>query len=146
VAQLIEAKVILTRPDLIEQSGVIPYRFKDGKLEVLLITSRRQKRWVIPKGLVPWRMTARDSAAREAWEEAGVWGTITPRPLDCYESQKWGRPSQVEVYLLAVEHILDIWPEVNFRRRKWFKLAKAIKRVKNIELKALLAKLPTVVD
>ena len=33
-----------------QQSGVIPYRINDGKVEVLLITTRSRQGWVIPKG------------------------------------------------------------------------------------------------
>jgi 8-oxo-dGTP pyrophosphatase MutT (NUDIX family) len=132
----------LTDQHFIEQSGAIPYRLKKGKLEVMLITSRRRKRWVLPKGVVPWQMTPGDSAAKEAWEEAGIWGKISAMPLGCYEDQKWGLPARIEVYPLAVEYTLEIWPEVRFRRRKWFSLTKAIKRVERIELQELLAALP----
>ena len=126
----------------IEQSGVIPYRFKKGKLEVMLVTARRRNRWVIPKGLIPWQMTPADSASKEAWEEAGIWGEIAAMPLGCYEDRKWGLPALVTVYPLAVEHVLDVWPEMRLRRRKWFSLGKAIKRAKRIELQELLAALP----
>ena len=33
------------------QSAVIPYRERNGAIEVLMITSRKRKRWVIPKGV-----------------------------------------------------------------------------------------------
>ena len=50
---------------LILQSGVIPYRWRDGRLEVLLITSMRSGDWIVPKGLIEPDMTAHDSAAKE---------------------------------------------------------------------------------
>lgn len=54
------------------QSGAIPYRWYAQQLQVLLTTSRRNKRWIIPKGLIEYHLSAADSAAQEAWEEAGV--------------------------------------------------------------------------
>jgi 8-oxo-dGTP pyrophosphatase MutT (NUDIX family) len=140
-----EANSLLPNQGIIEQSGVIPYRLKDGKLEVMLITSRRRKRWVIPKGLIEWHMTAADSAIKEAWEEAGIWGTVTAAAVGSYHYHKWERTCRVEVYLLRVEHALDVWPEASFRKRKWFSPAKAAERVEEDELKQLLLRLPDVV-
>ena len=51
---------------MIPQSGVIPYRVREGQVEVLVITSSDGLRWVVPKGLVEPGMTAADSAAKEA--------------------------------------------------------------------------------
>ena len=41
----------------LEQSAVIPYRSREGQLEILLITSRNSKRWIIPKGIIEPNMT-----------------------------------------------------------------------------------------
>ena len=58
------------------QSGVVPFkRSKDG-LQVLLITSRSGKRWVIPKGIVESEFSPQESAQKEAYEEAGITGKI----------------------------------------------------------------------
>ena len=51
-----------------EQSAVLPYREDRKRLEFLLITSRRRKRWVIPKGVRELDMTPAASAAKEALE------------------------------------------------------------------------------
>lgn len=63
------------------QSAVIPYRFGADGLEVLLITSRKRKRWVLPKGVVEPGMTPAGSAEKEAFEEAGIEGRVDDRPL-----------------------------------------------------------------
>ena len=42
------------------QSGVIPYRVRKGNLEILLITSRRERRWIIPKGIIEPDYSARN--------------------------------------------------------------------------------------
>lgn len=51
--------------------------------EVLLITSLNTRRWILPKGWLMPDMTLAGSAAREAFEEAGVLLARTPagRPL-----------------------------------------------------------------
>ncbi len=126
---------------LVEQSGVIPYRIMDGKIEVMLITSSGSKRWVIPKGLIEPDMTPEDSAAKEAWEEAGVLGKVFPDLMGTYEYYKSGCTWQVDVFLLQVETVLDNWPEAYKRKRQWVSIPKAIKRVDEPELKLILGDL-----
>ncbi len=127
---------------LVEQSGVIPYRIMDGKIEVMLITSSASKRWVIPKGLIEPNMTSQDSAAKEAWEEAGVLGKVFPDLMGTYEYYKSGCTWQVDVFLLQVESVVENWPEAYKRKRQWVSIPKAIKRVDEPELKLILGNLP----
>ena len=127
---------------LVEQSGVIPYRIMDGKMEVMLITSSASKRWVIPKGLIEPNMTPEDSAAKEAWEEAGVLGQVFPNLMGIYEYYKSGCTWQVDVFLLQVETVVENWPEAYKRKRQWVSIPKAIKRVDEPELKLILGDLP----
>ena len=127
---------------LVEQSGVIPYRIINGQIEVMLITSSGSKRWVIPKGLIEPNMTPEDSAAKEAWEEAGVLGLVFPNLMGTYEYYKSGCTWQVDVFLLQVETVLDNWPEAYKRKRQWVSIPKAIKRVDEPELKLILGDLP----
>jgi len=126
---------------LVEQSGVIPYRIMDGKMEVMLITSSGSKRWVIPKGLIEPNMTPEDSAAKEAWEEAGVLGQVFPDLMGTYEYYKSGSVWQVDVFLLQVETVVENWPEAYKRKRQWVSIPKAIKRVDEPELKLILGDL-----
>ena len=127
---------------LVEQSGVIPYRIMDGKMEVMLITSSASKRWVIPKGLIEPNMTPEDSAAKEAWEEAGVLGQVFPDLMGTYEYYKSGCTWQVDVFLLQVETVMENWPEAYKRKRQWVSIPKAIKRVDEPDLKLILGDFP----
>ncbi|MCU0544534.1 MAG: NUDIX hydrolase [Oscillatoriaceae cyanobacterium Prado104] len=127
---------------LVEQSGVIPYRINNGEIEVMLVTSSASKRWVIPKGLIEPDMTSSHSAAKEAWEEAGLLGTVSSEPIGIYEYYKSGCTCQVEVFLLKVQTVLENWPEANKRKRQWVSIPKAIKRVNEPELKLMIADLP----
>ena len=128
-------------PLFIQQSGVIPYRIVDGEIEIMVITSSTGKRWVIPKGLVEPDMTPQDSAAKEAWEEAGLIGNVLPTLLGTYEYPKWGGICRVDVFLLQVEIVLENWPEAKKRKREWVSLAKAVKRVEEVELKRIITNL-----
>ncbi|MEW6280816.1 MAG: NUDIX hydrolase [Candidatus Eremiobacterota bacterium] len=118
----------------LESSGVIPYRWSDGRLEVLLITSRRTGRWAIPKGWLEPGMTPLESALLEAYEEAGVRGEARDELLGTYV--RWGRT--VGVYPLEVREVLDDWPEARQRRRAWFSLEEAVAEVEEDDLKAIL--------
>jgi 8-oxo-dGTP pyrophosphatase MutT (NUDIX family) len=126
-------------PDwMFQQSGVIAHRRAGGKTEVLLIPSRKRKRWVIPKGIIEPFMSAAESAAKEAWEEAGVRGEVDEASLGTYEYTKWGGVCTVEVYPMAVTEELDEWPECEVRERNWVSCGKAAELVDEPELKTLL--------
>jgi phosphohistidine phosphatase len=125
------------------QSAVIPYRRRDDALEVLLVTSSRRRRWVIPKGIVEPDLSPEASACREAFEEAGVEGRITGTCLGTYEYEKWGGTCTVRVFPLRVERVHDAWPE-DHRDRRWLSPDDAAARVREPELKRLLTSLPVV--
>lgn len=122
------------------QSGVIPYRQREGTLEVLLVTSRRRKRWVIPKGIVEPGLTPAGSARNEALEEAGVLGERLRGPLGRYQYGKWGGTCSVTVFAMEVTRVLDVWEE-DYRDRAWLSLAEACARLEEEDLKAIVAAL-----
>lgn len=129
------------------QIAVLPYRFggpaQDGPTEVLLITSRETKRWVIPKGNPLTGMTRHAAAAIEAEEEAGVIGAVCPTPIGSYQYRK--RRSNgaavlldVEVFPLAVTTELSDWKESDERERRWFPFHAAAEAVEEPDLQALI--------
>ncbi|MEH2420966.1 MAG: NUDIX hydrolase [Nostoc sp.] len=120
------------------QSGVIPYRVNNGKVEILLITTRNFQHWVIPKGDIPNGMSPPDSAAKEAWEEAGVIGQVDANELGTYKYRKRGKSYQVKMYLLPVDMLSEDYPEASQRKRQWVEVTKAIRRVKFNSLKRIL--------
>ena len=124
-----------------QQSAVIPIRWRNGALEVLMITSRRKKRWVIPKGVKEPELSAADSAAKEALEEAGILGKVSTQPLGSYRYEKWGGTCEVQVFAMAVDTVLTDWEE-SYRDRQWLSLDEARQRVREKELKAILRSLP----
>ena len=124
------------------QSGAIPYRMQDDKLQVLLITTRGRKRWIVPKGVIEQNLSANDSAAQEAYEEAGVKGQVGHREMGEYQYQKWGGTCTVKVFPLEVEEVLDVWPESRVRQRKWVEVEEAIAMVDVPTLQDMIRMLP----
>jgi phosphohistidine phosphatase len=132
-----------TRPSwFYRQSAVIPFRRVGGILEVLLVTTRRHRRWIIPKGIIEPGLSAAESAAREAWEEAGIRGAIRSAPIGEYRYAKWGGTCTVQVFLFRVDEELERWPEAAIRGRIWVSPQEAAVRVREEELQPLLARLP----
>jgi 8-oxo-dGTP pyrophosphatase MutT (NUDIX family) len=126
----------------IEQSAVIPYRIRQCEIEILLITSVKRKRWIIPKGIIEPDMTPQDSAAKEALEEAGIGGEVLPLSMGNYTYSKWGGICRVQVFLLRVDIVYLDWLESSLRKRQWFSLEEAIKQIEETEIKTMLMKLP----
>jgi 8-oxo-dGTP pyrophosphatase MutT (NUDIX family) len=124
------------------QSGVIPFRRIKDELQILLITSRSRKRWVIPKGIIEPELSPQESAQKEALEEAGITGKIINGALGTYSYKKWGGTCTVQVFLLEVEEIFDEWAEAYFRTREWISVEEASKRVDEKELKKLILAIP----
>lgn len=120
------------------QSGVIAYREKGGEIEILLITSRKRKRWIIPKGIVEQDLSAPESAAKEALEEAGIEGLISANPIGEYQYPKWEGICTVAVYLLRVTTVHKNWPERKIRKRKWLSIEEAGALVKEEKLKEMI--------
>jgi len=116
------------------QAAAIPYRIdRKGRLKFLLVTSRTNRRWIIPKGRIHRFLGAARSAAREAYEEAGVRGKIADDPVARYRQLKlissdMMMPMLVEAFPLCVEEELPSWPEQGQRTRRWV-TAKAMRKL-----------------
>jgi 8-oxo-dGTP pyrophosphatase MutT (NUDIX family) len=57
-------------------------------LEILIVMTRQSRRWIVPKGWPIKRQTPSKSAAREAFEEAGVRGKIGARAIGNFTYKK----------------------------------------------------------
>jgi 8-oxo-dGTP pyrophosphatase MutT (NUDIX family) len=113
------------------QFGALPWRIGEGgRRQVMLLTSRETRRWIIPKG---WPMKGRkpaEVASQEAYEEAGLIGHIVgKRPLGNFHYQKQltktARLCHVRVFSFRVERQLDDWPEKTQRETEWFDATEA---------------------
>lgn len=101
------------------QSSVIPFRYKKGRIEILLITSRKNKKWIFPKGIIEPGYSAIETAEKEAKEEAGVEGEVIPEKIIVYKKKKWNGICKIQVYPMLVEKELKDYPEMNERERIW---------------------------
>jgi phosphohistidine phosphatase len=119
------------------QSAVVPYRRHGGKVQILLITSRNRKRWVVPKGVRELDLSPAESAAQEALEEAGIRGRVSKESVGSYVYRKWGGTCTVELFVMKVESVLDEWQESE-RDREWLAPEEAAARVNEAELARLI--------
>ena len=123
------------------QAAALPYRYENGKLKVMIVTSRRTGRWVFPKGSIShtkeWK-----SAAQEAFEETGVEGEVDRKPLGRYLSLKVrGDDSwhvDVALYPLKIEKFFKKFPEKKQRKRKLVGLKRARKMLSQPEMSELV--------
>jgi 8-oxo-dGTP pyrophosphatase MutT (NUDIX family) len=111
------------RETAILESGALAYRrLKNGKLVILLVSKKRSKKWGIPKGRVNASLSFGETAAKEAFEEAGVIGRVSPNSIGMFRAKK-GTPIpkkiEVWVYLLEVDETLSNWPEKETRQTRW---------------------------
>ena len=121
------------------QYAALPYRIAGAKTEILLVTSLGTKRWIIPKG---WPMSGRaphEAAAREALEEAGVFGDVAREAIGTYRYDKRRRsgaivPCTVEVFPLDVTAQRKRWREKGRRKVQWFPVEEAAKTVSDADL------------
>src|SRR5688572_23135376 len=114
----------------VAQVAALPVRRNpDGSYSVMLVTSRKTRRWIIPKGWPQPQQEDHAAAAQEALEEAGVLGTSYAESVGSYVYQKRRRTGaiavRVRVYLLAVTEELADWPERQKRERAWLTPAEA---------------------
>ncbi len=123
------------------QSCVIPYRINNGNLEILLITSLRKKKWIVPKGFVEFNLSAFESAKKEAYEEAGIQGANETVELGEFKVEKGAGITIVKVYSMEVTKELDTYPEMNMRKRKWHSYEDALEKLELTYLKNYLTKL-----
>jgi phosphohistidine phosphatase len=120
------------------QAGAIPFRIVDDHIEFCLITNSRGNQWIFPKGIIDPGETPAETALKEAYEEAGLRGTIVGPPLGTYEYSKWDTSLQVTVLLMHVSAAEADWPEANCRVRRWASRPEARKLITRATLRKLL--------
>ncbi|HVU85811.1 MAG TPA: NUDIX hydrolase [Pirellulales bacterium] len=108
-----------------QQASAVPFRRTESGYEVCLITSISSGRWGFPKGLIDPGETARQTALKEAQEEAGLRGNIVGEPLGEYQYAKWGVMLTVTVYLMEVTAVEESWLEADRRQRRWVAIESA---------------------
>jgi 8-oxo-dGTP pyrophosphatase MutT (NUDIX family) len=119
------------------QYAALPYRRSTGqRAEFMLVTSRETRRWIIPKGWPKKGKSPHRSAAREAFEEAGMLGAVGRQPVGSFSYEKRLKNGgsvecEVRVFPLEVRRQRKEWPEKEERRVKWLSAPKAAAKVKD---------------
>ncbi|MBY5466421.1 NUDIX hydrolase [Rhizobium leguminosarum] len=129
----------------LQQYGAVCFRYlgDEDKVEILLVTSRQSRRWVIPKGWPMRRKKPFETAATEAWEEAGVQGSVRKKPIGRYTYLKElgpdvVSPCMVDLFQIEVKRLTDGFKERGERVLVWVSPDEAARRVRELELKSLL--------
>lgn len=133
----------LRHKEHVNQMAALCHRQIGDEKEVLLVTSS-EGRWILPKG---WPMKGKNgaqTAAQEAWEEAGVKAAeVSDEPLALYQTVKRKSdgtelPCETEVYTVEVAKLADTFPEHKRRKRRWVSVSKALKLVEDPGLRRVL--------
>ncbi len=116
------------------QYGILPWRKGPQGLEVLLITTRNTRRWLVPKGWPSKSRSPQEGAVREAFEEAGVLGKVGVEPIGSFRYRKRRKSGEVlhcKVVLFAMETTEQkpTWPEKELRECVWCAVPDAAARV-----------------
>ncbi len=127
-----------------DQAGALCFREAGAEREILLITSLRTKRMILPKGWSEPGMSLRDTARQEAWEEAGVQrGLYAKDPLGSYLYEKLSKKGdpricRVHVFVCQVTEMSGDFPEAGRRRLHWMQPGEAAKQVREPALQDIL--------
>ena len=128
----------------VRQVAALVFRTKKGKTEILLVTSRGTGRWVLPKGWPQVGKTFAQAARREAYEEAGARGEISPFSIGTYVYKKSDvceggcEDFVVDVFPMRFSRQEKNWPERDQRQFEWMSIEDSARSVEEPELKALL--------
>jgi 8-oxo-dGTP pyrophosphatase MutT (NUDIX family) len=129
-----EGLLMADETEFLRQAGAIPLRGN----QICLITSSNGKRWIIPKGLIEEGQTAAETALTEAWEEAGLAGTLVKEPIGSYLYTKLGNTYHVLVFVLQVTDAAEDWPENGLRFRAWHSLEDTLEHLDDAGLRDLV--------
>ena len=124
----------LRRPRGTEQVAAVCYRRRGERLEFLLVETDAG-RWTFPKGNAEPGLTNAQSAALEAFEEAGVHGRIQKAEFTRYTRRKRiGSMRDVKVEVVIHAHLCEVlWlekPKESGRNPTWFDPHKAHRRLR----------------
>lgn len=125
------------------QVAALPWRQGEAGVEVMMITSRETRRWVIPKGGRMVGKTDSQAAAQEAYEEAGIQGETLDAAIGQFRYDKRLKTGAVQACVVAVYPLevliqLGAWPEDQQRQRRWMAQAEAADSVHEPDLADLI--------
>lgn len=122
-----------------KQFAALPYRMRNNDVQILLITTRKKRHWSVPKGWPIKDSTPQQTAAIEAYEEAGVRGPVRKKKVGRFSKRRVKNNQSVicdvQIFPLEVKVRQPDWPEKRQRSRMWVAPRKAIKLVRKAGLR-----------
>ena len=135
-----EARALGGKP--VMQAAALGYVEDEEGLRYLIVTSRRTRRWIFPKGSVNADETAPTAAARELAEEAGAIGEAAAEPVGRYSTLKLTdaglMPLDIVLYPVRIRELQDAWPEAAKRERRLLPVEEASRLLATPEMVDLL--------
>ena len=104
--------------------GVLPFRKGPKEWEVVIVSTRRQDRWIFPKGQPEPGIAPGKVALAEAREEAGITGKLVGHPIVLPYVRETGTVNLL-LFPLQVTALADRWLELGQRDRKVIPLSEA---------------------
>lgn len=135
---------MINRPKRVQVAALCFRRLKEGKKQILLITSRHQGRWILPKGWPIDGLDGAGAAMQEAFEEAGVVkGKVANKAIGTFDYVKrldtgGNATCEAQVYPIEVSETTDEFPESEERKQTWVSAKKAAEMVQEPQLQELL--------
>jgi 8-oxo-dGTP pyrophosphatase MutT (NUDIX family) len=130
--------------------AAVCYRLDRNGLEFLLVQTRGRGRWTFPKGSIEPGLTHAQSAALEAFEEAGVHGRMEESSFARYVHGGRGRKNSEAPAVFVNAHLCEVtWlgrPEESGRNPRWFSPEKARRRLQEDRAPEFAADMCRVVD
>jgi 8-oxo-dGTP pyrophosphatase MutT (NUDIX family) len=115
-----------------QQVAAVCFRILSTGIEFLLVRTRRN-RWTFPKGGIQAGLSQAQSAAIEAYEEAGVHGRIEEAAFAQYMIRKSGNNGAGQGFHLVHGYLCEVLrvgePEEPNRNPTWFASAKVKRRL-----------------
>lgn len=141
---LMKAMHVFSARNQMLQVAALPWRVRDGEVEVCLVTSRGTGRWILPKGWPEKKLSHAKAAEIEAWEEAGLRGKAENTACGSFVASKGVEPGlelnvRLDVYMMHDPEQANKFPEKGERKVRWMSLDDAIETADEPGLKSLLA-------
>jgi 8-oxo-dGTP pyrophosphatase MutT (NUDIX family) len=132
------------------QAAAICYRRREGSLEFLLVNTSSGK-WTFPKGRIEPSLSASESAAGEAWEEAGARGRIETEHFAVYLDTKraLGHDNQSREIMIAgflFEVFSTVQPQEFHRNPTWFAPDQAKTRLQHARAPRYALQVSSIID
>ena len=113
--------------------GVIPFRGTGNENIEFLIVSTKNGNWGLPKGNLMKKLGSKGTALQEAYEEAGIIGSVVDQKFSTKIKGK-----RMAFYPMEVKNELAVWPESEWRQRKWIRSNEAKDYLNHGSLRSIL--------